>query len=245
MPEAIEWNELVREENRFYSPNANKRRQIKIPTHIVLHITGTDDLASVKQTFLNQHSVSSHYLISKQGELFQFVPDSMRAYHAGIDSNTRKLYQKGRTEWQKYLKYFNWYKKYPKDSLFFDNDLKAVWDKSEAFYVGKCDSSIWSLYDYFNCRWPGLDSPVNFVSDMDPNNYSIGIEILGYGSKNEDDKFYTPAMYASLQTLLKNLSEKYSIPLEKGRVVGHEDVNPVPRFGWDPNQGFNWSLVCK
>jgi hypothetical protein len=25
--------------------------------------------------------------------------------------------------------------------------------------------------------------------------------------------------------------------------VGHEDVNPIGRFGWDPNAGFDWTVV--
>lgn len=53
----------------------------------------------------------------------------------------------------------------------------------------------------------------------------------------------TPAMYATLRTLVQDLSQKYSIPIEEGRIVGHEDVNPIARFGWDPSAGFDWSRI--
>lgn len=79
--------------------------------------------------------------------------------------------------------------------------------------------------------------------DSDPNNYSIGIETLGFGAKTNDPNIYTPAMYSALHTLVADLSQKYDIPMVKGRVVGHEDVNPVARFGWDPSAGFDWSRV--
>jgi hypothetical protein len=39
---------------------------------------------------------------------------------------------------------------------------------------------------------------------------------------------------------LADLCEKYEIPTDKAHIIGHEDVNPVERWGWDPNSGFNW-----
>jgi hypothetical protein len=35
-------------------------------------------------------------------------------------------------------------------------------------------------------RWPERDAPVNFDGDPDPNNYSIGIETLGFGADSND-----------------------------------------------------------
>ncbi len=82
----------------------------KVPTHIVIHVTGTKDFSSVRRTFTAPKSVSSHYLVHSDGGLFQFVPDAGRAYHSGIDKSTASLYKKGGKEWQKYLKYFSWYR---------------------------------------------------------------------------------------------------------------------------------------
>jgi hypothetical protein len=241
---APEWNGLVPEDGRFESPNRNTRKPSNlVPTHIVIHVTGTDSLSSVEKTFMASNSVSAHYLVTKEGQLLQFVRDGHRAWHAGIDSPTRSLYRKGVARWTKYLKYFNWYKGYPSDAVYVDSDLKPVWDQTEAVFVARADGSPWSQYTYFLSRWPGNDVPINFEHDSDPNNFSIGIETLGFGSKNNDPAVYTPAMYASLRTLVLDLSQKYGIPLEKGRVVGHEDVNPIARFGWDPSGGFDWSRV--
>ena len=181
MSHQVDWNELVPPGRRFASPNFNARKPAGLkPTHIVIHVTGTDSLASVKQTFMAKNSVSAHYLVGKDGALLQFVPDGSRA---------------------------------------------------------------WPEYDFFFQRWPGLKSPVNFDLDPDPNNYAIGIETLGVGGKIGDPKAYTPAMCGALRALIFDLSKKYAIPMEKGRVIGHEDVNPIGRFGRDPCAGFDWTKV--
>ncbi len=239
-----DWNALVPPGNRLDSPNRNERRPAGgIPTHIVIHVTGTDSLNSVRQTFLARNSVSAHYLVLPDGGLFQFVKDGARAYHAGIDQNTRKLYEDGFASWSRYLKNFGWYKGYPADAVYVDGDGKPVWGHSEAAFVMRADGSSWSEFAYFSARWPEATHPVNFKADPDPNNYSIGIEILGFGSREKNKTAYTDAMYATLGRLTKDLSAKYGIPCRKGRILGHEDVNPIGRFGWDPHAGFDWSAV--
>jgi N-acetylmuramoyl-L-alanine amidase len=246
VPTSSEWNDLVPPANRLRSPNTNSRLpRGYIPTHVVIHVTGTDSLSSVKKTFLASNSVSAHYLITKEGDLFQFAPDSSRAWHAGIDSNARLLYKKGASNWKRYLKFLSWYKAYPKDAIFVDGDLNTVWNKTESAFVARADGQAWPEYEYFDARWPEEDLPINFATDPDPNNYSIGIETLGFGSKNRDPLAYTDAMYKTLQSVVVDISEKYSIPMKKGRIVGHEDINPLGRFGWDPAPGFDWSVVYK
>jgi len=191
------------------------------------------------------NSVSAHYLITQSGELLQFVSDSRRAYHAGIDSNTRKLYRSGYNEWSRYLKYFDWFKNYPIDAVYVDGDGLPVWDKSEAQFVLRHDGEVWPNFFFFRQRWKGREIPHHFDIDPDPNNYSIGIECLSEGSEKKDPKVYSDEMYETLRLLLGNLSRKYNIPIVKGRVIGHEDVNPIWRFGWDPNQGFDWESIYR
>ena len=83
MPASTDWNGVVLQANRFPSPNKNSRRPTtQTPTHIVIHVTGTDSLTSVKKTFLADKSVSAHYLVTKDGEVLQFVPDAFRAVRA-------------------------------------------------------------------------------------------------------------------------------------------------------------------
>lgn len=238
-----DWNPLVPPNNRVRTKNFNLRRPDKqIPTHVVIHVTGTKNFESVRKTFMAANSVSSHYLIHDAGHIFQFVPDAGRAYHSGIDQSTVALYQKAGKEWQKYLKYFSWYKRYPNDSVYLDGDLNPVWDKSEAAFVAQPDGNPWHHFGYFNERWAS-DKPINFETDRDPNNYSIGIETLGVGARAPDPLIYTDAMYGSLRKLVGNLCDKYGIPNKKGFVVGHEDVNPIGRFGWDPSSGFEWARI--
>jgi N-acetyl-anhydromuramyl-L-alanine amidase AmpD len=243
MPSTTDWNDLVPEGNRYDSPNHNSLRPaVKAPSHIAIHVTGNDSVAVTKRLFLKEKSVSAHYLISKDGQLFQFVKDSERAFHAGIDRPSLAIYR-GAASWRKYLKYFAWYKKYPKDSIYLDADLKPVWDKTEAAFVARADNAEWPNYELFNSRWGMTSLPVNFETDPDPNNYSIGIEIVSFGATTPDSNAYTADMYRTLVLLTGDLSRKYEIPLEKGRVVGHEDLNPVGRFGWDPGAGFNWAKI--
>lgn len=123
MSHQADWNEMDPPGSRFASPNFNARTPPGLkPTHIVNHVTGTDSLASV----------SAHYLVGKDGALFQFVPDGSRAWHAGIESTSRNLYREGKAVWCRYLKYFSWYKGYPTDGQFVNGDLKPVWDKTGA-----------------------------------------------------------------------------------------------------------------
>lgn len=244
MPSTNEWNSLVPINKRYETTNMNARRPIKYkPTHIVIHVTGTESVSSVISNFQSPQSVSAHYLVTKSGDLIQFVPDQNRAFHAGVDSNTRTLYRKGASTWKRYLKHFNWYKSYPKDAVFVDGDLKPVWDRTEAVFVARSDGNVWPHYAYFDQRWGNIDVPVNFATDSDPNNYSIGIETQGFGGPIDDANTFPPAMYDTLRRLVQDLSVKHGISMQKGQVVGHEDVNPIGRFGWDPGQGFNWKKV--
>ncbi len=60
------------------SKNFNNRK----PTVLVLHHTDSnEDIAAIK--IFKEGKVSSHYLISRTGEIFQFVDEKNRAFHAG------------------------------------------------------------------------------------------------------------------------------------------------------------------
>lgn len=64
------------------SPNHNERG----PVVIVLHHTDQDSVAESLHTLSTANSggpVSSHYLLGKDGQLYQLVADSRRAWHAG------------------------------------------------------------------------------------------------------------------------------------------------------------------
>src|SRR5665213_1322928 len=104
MADWSQWNALVDPLNIFETTKCNSRKPtVTAPTHIVIHITGTDDFAAAKNTYMT--SVSPHYLIKKDGTPVQFVRDKGRAWHAGIESVVAKLYTGAAANWRKYLRY--------------------------------------------------------------------------------------------------------------------------------------------
>ena len=66
---------------------------------IVLHYTGMDSCAAAHERLCDPGAeVSAHYLISETGELWQLVPEALRAWHAGAghwagtdDVNSRSI----------------------------------------------------------------------------------------------------------------------------------------------------------
>lgn len=63
------------------SPNFDERR----PNFIILHQTSNDNAARALETLTDpQRNVSAHYLIGRDGVLFQLVDERQRAWHAGV-----------------------------------------------------------------------------------------------------------------------------------------------------------------
>lgn len=66
------------------SPNQGERKEGRRPDMIVLHYTGMQDGVSALQQLTNPLAeVSSHYIVWEDGRIFQLVPESARAWHAG------------------------------------------------------------------------------------------------------------------------------------------------------------------
>ena len=87
------------------------------------------------------------------------------------------------------------------------------------------------------------------------NMYSVGIELLAIGSENDmkqyineetynslDDSLigFTDAQYESLNLLVDELCERYSIPKDKSRIIGHEEYSPHKS---DPGELFDWNRL--
>ena len=73
-------------EKTYYSPNFSKKNRnqnsIKI---IVIHYTGMKSQAeSIARLCSSKSKVSSHFLISEKGKVFQLVEENKVAWHAGI-----------------------------------------------------------------------------------------------------------------------------------------------------------------
>jgi len=236
----MSWNPLVPNERRIPTTMMTPGRPLARPSHVVCHITGTNSFSTVRKTFLN--SASAHYVIDKAGLVYQFVREEDQAWHAGIQRVVKALYAQGPEVWRRYLYYFDW-AKYPAGSVFVDAELAPTQGVRSATFVARPDGSAWPNYAYFDARWGANAAPLNYTAGSAPNAYSVGIEILSVGSTTPSQAAYAPAMYASLWQLVADICARHAIPMEKGRFVGHEDVNPVQRYGWDPNQGFDWPRV--
>ena len=71
-----------------YSPNFSfKKRTFQQVKFIIFHYTGMKkESAAIKRLTNLQSEVSSHYLIKKNGEIVNLVPDLYVAWHAGVSS---------------------------------------------------------------------------------------------------------------------------------------------------------------
>ncbi len=67
------------------SPNFNKTERISRKIRfLVIHYTGMQSLrASIKRLMNTKHKVSCHYLVSREGKIYQMVKDNHVAWHAG------------------------------------------------------------------------------------------------------------------------------------------------------------------
>lgn len=69
------------------SPNFGRRRRGELPDIIVIHYTAMASAAeALSRLCAPEYEVSSHYLISPNGEVFQMVSEDQRAWHAGAGS---------------------------------------------------------------------------------------------------------------------------------------------------------------
>lgn len=73
-------NPAVNAEEWYASPNFNIRK----PNYVVLHHTAQNSVDQTLFTFsLSRTSVSAHYVVGRDGTIYQMLNDYMRAWHAG------------------------------------------------------------------------------------------------------------------------------------------------------------------
>jgi len=69
------------------SPNQSPRPEGFSIDVIVLHAdAGTSDIGTISWIQRAESKVSYHYLVGRTGTVYQFVPDSEKAWHAGVSS---------------------------------------------------------------------------------------------------------------------------------------------------------------
>ena len=78
--------------HNFKSPNFNDRKSNNIEI-IVIHYTALNSISnSLKHLCSKKNKVSSHYLISQEGKIYNLVSEKKRAWHAG------QSYWRGKTD---------------------------------------------------------------------------------------------------------------------------------------------------
>jgi N-acetylmuramoyl-L-alanine amidase len=69
------------------SPNHNERRNGLMPDMIILHYTGARDTeVAIRHLCTAGSEPSAHYVVLQDGYIIQLVPESQRAWHAGVSS---------------------------------------------------------------------------------------------------------------------------------------------------------------
>src|SRR4029077_9475478 len=67
------------------SANYGDRSNGRLPDMIVLHYTGMPDVeGAIAQLCTAGTDVSAHYIVLEDGRIVQSVPESKRAWHAGV-----------------------------------------------------------------------------------------------------------------------------------------------------------------
>ncbi|MBC5636196.1 N-acetylmuramoyl-L-alanine amidase [Ornithinibacillus sp. BX22] len=189
----LEESTLRLEIKELYLPYAYSMPREQEVTHIVIHslsnvVANPENPYQLVDLYLllMEYGVSTHYLINRDGEIYQLVSENRVAFHAGRSSFP-------------YLP-------------FFPHSL---------------------------------------------NEYSIGIELMGIGTREEmlpfvseeiydslHDDFigYTEVQYRALSRLLNDIHKRYpTIPRSRNHVIGHEDYAPGRKV--DPGKLFDWEKI--
>lgn len=82
-----------------------------------------------------------------------------------------------------------------------------VQETDTAWHAGRVNAPSWQAIKTINGKF------------INPNYYTIGIEHEGKG-----DDVWSDAMYAASAALIKDISQRWSIPLDRQHVVGHHEI---------------------
>jgi N-acetyl-anhydromuramyl-L-alanine amidase AmpD len=168
-----------------------------------------------------------HYAICPDGTLLQFREENIKAWHAGVSAAERNAF------------------------------LTGTWDESN-----RLDRRV---VEWWKLRWPAHKSPSHLYPSKSPNDDYIGVELVPCGVYQKNDWIpalgapvnpkgrYTAQQYMRLAELAVGLGSRWTWATAENpswwrtsRLVGHCDVNPLTRQGWDPGAfhgWFSWSLL--
>lgn len=185
---------------------------------------GLGHLAAARKVYSAMGTVGPHAVIDPYGEVAVYAPFDVVRHHVGVSADQRRSFLDG-----------NWV-----------NDRNRI---------------PLAVVDWWQQRWPGIKSPSHLYPSKSPNTDYVGVELIPAGTYVKDrgwvwhwgtrpgfDKQrFSVEQYVALAGLLRASAENYNLDLAKpGVVLGHEDLNPYTRPGWDPGdklQTFSWSLL--
>jgi hypothetical protein len=161
---------------------------------------------------------STHYIVGYGGELYQVYPDSERVMHVGFSA------------WQR-----DWY-------------LRGDWQKD-----GRLPRAVISDWQ---ASWPGRKSPAHLYPSKWPNDDYVAAELPPAGHYHGSrwiplpgltmaypGSRYTAEQVAAVAFLAADLATRHNWPrgfARTARLLGHEDLNPQERPGWDPGAWRGW-----
>lgn len=107
---------------------------------------------------------------------------------------------------------------------------------ASAHYIVRADGRVTQMVETKNEAFHAGNKTVNM--------HSIGIEHEGYAIKG-DAGWYTEPEYESSAALVKHLAAKYSIPLDREHIIGHDEVPSVldtkVQDHWDAGPFWDWN----
>jgi len=205
---------------RIPKPRETGKREMTIG--LCVHVTGVGIYAGKRtekqaldralDIYAGKNAPFAHYVIGRDGTLYQIADDAMRAWHAGIDREQRGIYSSG--AWRRKVSsdvYAAWRQSFPT----FDDPLDLVRGRdpndvyvSVELQSGPRSSDVPTDEQYVKLR----DLILDVWDDFDLPKWSKwdGTPWIGF----------------------------WPMMRREGRLVGHEDVEPLERTnrsgGWDP-----------
>ncbi len=186
---------------------------------------------TVKEVYADPDNYCAHYTVGWDGTIWQVMDESLRAQHIGFLANDRESFLDG--SWE--------------DTLAKQGHSKVV--------------ALWKA------RWPNFKSPAHLFPGPSPNQVYVGIEMIPLtGAAGQPAplmtggiaRTFTDAQHQAVGKLIADVAQRWSLPFAemidatKGRLVAHEDVNPLERSdaggGWDPGAlrdapRFDWDYL--
>lgn len=187
-----------------------------IPKTFLAQKDETDLLAFAVQAYVNmdkRDKCGPHYVIAPNGQVAKLREETVVAWHCGVSATEREAF------------------------------LTTNWETN-----GRTDVEV---VKWWKRRWPAFKSPSHLYPDKSANKNYVGIELVPAGSYSKMEwkptlaggnrvwGRFTTAQYISLAKITFPLGISYKL----NQLVGHEDVNPITRPGWDPGDklgAFNW-----